>query len=486
MKKILFRADGDASTGLGHLYRIFALFEIYKKRYTCVLVTRETSRSFVPAEMPSVILPSGLKTMEEPEWLEHIYDPSEYWIVADGYQFNGSWQKAVKKAAFKLMYVDDMHVEHMYADLVVNHAMNVSTESYRTEFYTRLALGPAYAILRPPFLEAAKAHREIIDISKAFVCFGGADTYDLTLKAVKALMSFELVKEIDVVVGAAYLHEEIFDLAKKNSLVHVFRNLSGRDLAKLMKSCDFAIAPSSTILYELCSIKMPVISGYYVENQKNIYEGCVKNNLVFPGGNFENFEIGDFKNRLKDFFAKNDWMTYVFAQAKMFDAGIEDRFLHLLEELNYRRAEQGDIKLVFDWSNEKLSRANSYFSDPIPFETHQVWFEKKLKDANCFIYIAEWEGKSVGMVRYEIGEDYTTVGVLVGAEFRGRGLAQRMLKETALVYFSTNAKPVHAFIKTSNLASVKNFQRAGYHLLKEEVVHGALSFVYKLNKENVQ
>ena len=32
-KKIIFRADGNATTGLGHLYRLFALVEMYKNDY---------------------------------------------------------------------------------------------------------------------------------------------------------------------------------------------------------------------------------------------------------------------------------------------------------------------------------------------------------------------------------------------------------------------------------------------------------------------
>jgi len=53
-----------------------------------------------------------------------------------------------------------------------------------------------------------------------------------------------------------------------------------------MQSCQMAIAPASTILYEVCSVKMPVLSGFYVGNQKQIYQGLVDENVVFAGGDF--------------------------------------------------------------------------------------------------------------------------------------------------------------------------------------------------------
>ena len=43
MKKIICRADGNANTGLGHLYRLFALYEIYKDYYEVIFVTKSSS-----------------------------------------------------------------------------------------------------------------------------------------------------------------------------------------------------------------------------------------------------------------------------------------------------------------------------------------------------------------------------------------------------------------------------------------------------------
>ena len=48
-----------------------------------------------------------------------------------------------------------------------------------------------------------------------------------------------------------------------------------------MKTCSFAIVPTSTILFELFCVKMPIISGYFVDNQAEAFKSFKKRNLVF-------------------------------------------------------------------------------------------------------------------------------------------------------------------------------------------------------------
>ncbi|MDZ7681649.1 MAG: hypothetical protein U5J63_08070 [Fodinibius sp.] len=51
-----------------------------------------------------------------------------------------------------------------------------------------------------------------------------------------------------------------------------------------MRQADFAIAPSSTILYEILAARLPVITGYYVDNQSNIYQGFSATDAVIGVG----------------------------------------------------------------------------------------------------------------------------------------------------------------------------------------------------------
>jgi RimJ/RimL family protein N-acetyltransferase len=152
----------------------------------------------------------------------------------------------------------------------------------------------------------------------------------------------------------------------------------------------------------------------------------------------------------------------------------------LFSALTYRKAVSGDVMLVYNWANDPLSRANSYFSEPIALETHKSWFGKKLADKNCSIYIAEMNGTPAGLVRYEVSVEHAVAGILLDQAFRGSGLAVDLLKDTAKNYFKEHSQPILAYIKQENTASVRSFEKAGYKKVREEVVHGCNSFVYEL------
>ncbi len=483
MKKLIFRADGNSATGLGHLYRVFGLIEMFKDKFDFVLVTRpETTREMIPKDYHFQVIPSSVDTAGEAKWMKETLQANEHWVIADGYQFDSDYQRRIKEVGFRLLYIDDFCREHMFADVVVNHAIGVKEEDYSAETYTRFALGSAYAILRPAFLEAAKTKRHSNKRGEVFVCFGGADPLNLTVTAVKALLNVKEIKKVNTVVGAAYAHEELAILARENSRLSVYNNLSENALLEVMRGCDFAIAPASNILYELFAVKMPVLSGYYVDNQKKIYEGCLQKGLIFDGGNLQPFTVSDFESKIKELLSLTGTESYMTAQAEAFDGKSKERFINLLKPLRFRKARPSDMMQVFEWSNDPLSRANSYFSEPIPLETHEKWFSARLSDPKSLIFIAEVDDKPAGMVRYSLDENNAVVGILIGEGYRGQGLAGDFLTETARLYFKENHLPVFAYIKVQNTASVKSFEKAGYKKLREEEVHGIKSVVYQLEK----
>ena len=69
-KKVIFRADGSSTTGLGHLYRLFSLVEIVKDTLEFVFLTHETStESVIPKSYNKSIIPETIKIEDEPQWL---------------------------------------------------------------------------------------------------------------------------------------------------------------------------------------------------------------------------------------------------------------------------------------------------------------------------------------------------------------------------------------------------------------------------------
>jgi len=489
-KKIIFRADGNAENGLGHLYRLFSLVEMLKDNYDFVYITKEdTEHSVVPKNYNLRIIPKSISLSEEAYWLSEIYCPEHHIVIADGYQFTSHYQKDIKSKGYTLIYIDDLVSEYMYADVVINHSPNISASDYKSENYTQFALGTSFAMLRPAFNKAAMQERKIDHIKNAFVCFGGSDALDLSLMVTQALLKQNTIEKVHVVLGGAYKHQEIFTLENSASNLYLHRDLDEVSLQKVMMSCQMAIAPASTILYEICSVKMPVLSGYYVENQKNIYKGLAANGAIFKGDDFRHYTSLDFEHQIQLLLLeKPEFKKCIGNQKKIFDGLSPARIKSIIHRLSItiRKANIDDLNLVFDWSNDKEVRKNAYNSKSIDIEDHKLWFAEKIKDLKTLFLIASVNNQPAGLIRYDIKKTYSIVTLSVSSPFRGKGLAAEFLINSAQIYFNQCGLPVLAYIKTYNKASIKSFRKASYSYLKTDTIQGYSSFIYKLEKKDAE
>ncbi|WP_296315264.1 hypothetical protein [Winogradskyella sp. UBA3174] len=134
------------------------------------------------------------------------------------------------------------------------------------------------------------------------------------MKTIEALLEIKQIKKINTVLGGAYLDDDILNLAADNPKIKTHRNLSEPELVEVMNNSNFGIAPASTILYELCCIKMPILSGYYVENQKNVYYEFSKKGAIFKGGDFSNYTILDFKKKIEEIIFESSYNNFIDSQ----------------------------------------------------------------------------------------------------------------------------------------------------------------------------
>jgi len=489
MKKVIFRADGNSETGLGHLYRLFSLAETIKGKIDFVFVVSQKSTiTVIPKDYRIETIPESVSLELESTWLAERYSPKEYIIVADGYHFNSNYQKDIKSKGYKLIYIDDLANEHMFADLVINHSPYITNSNYSKEGYTQLYLGTKYALLRPSFLESAKKTRIIKKLDIAFVCFGGADPENLTLTVVKALIQISNFKKINIILGNAYIHQEIYDLQHKyDDRIEIFRNLSEKVLIGIMEKSNFAIVPSSTILYEVCCVKMPVLSGYFVENQKPIYQGLLDKKVIIPAGDFTKYTIDNFKEKVSDAICNIDINDYLQSQSKLFDKHIASRLLELVKsvifdekKLRIRKAEEYDLQLFFDWANDDLTRKMSFNSNKISLKTHTEWFNNQLQVNDNILLVVDIEenliNKPVGQVKFD---KEGVIGISLDKDYRGKNLGVKVIEE-GLKYIKNNAdfENIIAFIKSNNIGSIKIFEKSGFIKSEELSINNEECFKY--------
>lgn len=280
MKSVFLRADSNHEIGSGHLTRMIALGEILRDDFKVTLVTKtHVSTSF-----------KLLEIRDEEEFVEVLNN--EAIAVLDGYHFDKVLQKKIIERSSKLVCIDDHQHQTYLADLIINHAPGVEEEQINGRLETRYLLGPKYALLRKPFLESS-LQRNKGSYSNAMICFGGSDVNDLSYKFTEALLKTSSINSVDLVLGRDY-NGKCKSLA--DTRLTISSGLNDLEMKGLMQENEFAIVPSSTILFECLSQNTPCISGYYVDNQSLIYNGFLKEKAIVGLGDLRSCSDDEIKN----------------------------------------------------------------------------------------------------------------------------------------------------------------------------------------------
>jgi RimJ/RimL family protein N-acetyltransferase len=140
-----------------------------------------------------------------------------------------------------------------------------------------------------------------------------------------------------------------------------------------------------------------------------------------------------------------------------------------------RRAVIGDARFFWEVNNHPSVRAQSISTEPIPWETHEPWFARKIADTNALLFVAIVDDVRAAVVRFDLAEGEATIGVAVAPSFRGRGIGARIIVGATeeLGRDRPRARPV-AWIRPDNVASRRAFERAGYVYVSTGTKEGVL------------
>lgn len=167
------------------------------------------------------------------------------WVVVDGYQFDSEYQRSLKNAGLKLLFVDDLgQCERYFADIVLNQSVHASEEMYANhEIYTRLLLGPRFAMLRRDFQPWTKWRREITPNGhKVLVTMGGSDPDNVTAIVLEALRALEIDElEVVAVLGGSNPHVDSLErFASQSPSIRFLRDAP--NMPELMAWADIAVS----------------------------------------------------------------------------------------------------------------------------------------------------------------------------------------------------------------------------------------------------
>ncbi len=457
LKRIVFiRADASEKIGLGHVMRCFALAQMINDAFEIRFFCKE-----IPTQLAEEISTAGFtieKIEREDEFVNLLNTKSI--VILDGYEFGLEYQARIKKSRARIIWVSDFKAGNPFADIILNQAPGIQASDYQTSFSSRFLLGADYALLRPIFFQPIIKPKIPASV---FICFGGADPLNLSLKTLEILSSFSKFEKCTVVTGAAYRFQSELEDFIQNSEQYIehFHAIDAATMHALLCQSALAIVPSSSIIYEAMATNCQLISGYYLDNQKLFYEGLKAQDCFYDA---EQFETENLKKAL------NSYIKNPEKKANLIDKKSPNRIkkailqLAMLQNIHLENMQAEDVGLTFTWATNAEVRKYSFQQKPIKADEHNAWFAKKITDENVLYYKCFYKNEIIGSVRFDIAATEATISYLLDPKCHGKGLALPMLMAALgkMEQSGSNVKRVVGYVMKENLASIRIFEALGF------------------------
>jgi spore coat polysaccharide biosynthesis predicted glycosyltransferase SpsG/CMP-N-acetylneuraminic acid synthetase len=281
--RILFRVDGSAAMGLGHVYRSMAIAD----------ALRETSQADV-AFLMSADHADGIRTVSRygypvrvvgdgklDTYIDHIRDFAPAILINDLPALEDRYLYALSHLGASTVNLvdtlDDLERTEHYKQVIVS-VMNEDRETPES-FYC----GPEYAILRSHFQGSRKEIRA--EPRLVLLTFGGSDPQGLTLKATRALAGLDPRAEVLAVAGPAFQYRSEFEalraaLPRKVTLI----NEAGGHIADLMLEADVIVCSGGMSVYEIAALGTPgIVLGQNMREEKRMLEFAHHGTVEYMG-----------------------------------------------------------------------------------------------------------------------------------------------------------------------------------------------------------
>ncbi len=469
--------------GTGHVMRMIALAQAWREDdgeavFLCAEITpaleeRVRTEGFSLEKLAAV--PSGKEDLEATcsAVSRHGGKASPVAVALDGYQFGSDFQRGVKATGSRLLLVDDYgHAEFYHADLVLNQNISAHTSLYaRRDDTTKLLLGPEYALLRKEFLQFESGAGDIPErAAKLLVTLGGADADNVTKKAIDALAGSGL--EVKVAVGGSNPHlaslRKAAEAASRGT-TKVDLVVNPRDMPQLMAWADMAVAAGGSTSWELAYFGLPAVFIILASNQEQIARELERQGFGICLGDHSKLDLHLLREALNRLAADPKLRAAFAARGREIVDGLgAERVVSFLSDENgieFRSVKEEDFRMIWEWANNPETRANSFESAAIPWEQHRKWCESKINTVYCSFWIASnHDREQVGVVRFDHHDREATISVSVAPHARGRGYGRKIIESACeRVFRSSAVNLVRALIKPANKASIRVFERAGFH-----------------------
>lgn len=307
MKKVVIRTDSSECIGSGHITRcrtlaremqrmgIETIFMCMNLNGNMIGVIEKEFRVIIinPAddsrETHARKTMDGKQVFDERTDCKQIRDAKECisameineiinidFVIVDHYGLDEKWEDYIKQKAnndkgCKIMVIDDLGDRKHNCEIYVNQ--NYIRENEIGGYMDKIPngcitkLGPKYALLSKEYELLHEVIPRRKEVGRIMIYFGGVDEYNYTIKAIKAMMTWDLRNiKLDAVLGQIKNNEgEITELSTKRGNITLHKNL--KSLAGLMIRADLSIGAGGSTTWERACLGLPSIVIATAENQ---------------------------------------------------------------------------------------------------------------------------------------------------------------------------------------------------------------------------
>jgi UDP-2,4-diacetamido-2,4,6-trideoxy-beta-L-altropyranose hydrolase len=412
-------------------------------------------------------------------------DRNAAWVVVDGYRFDSEYQHALKNAGVKLLFVDDLgQCQHYFADLVLDQNVHASEKMYaKRESYSRLLLGPRYAMLRREFRARRDWQRGIPAIGqKLLITMGGSDPDNFTLRLIEALPRIS-VPDIAVTVVAGGSNPHMAELQRTVASVKMPIHLVGNrgNMPELMAQADIAIICAGGTLWELLYMGCPTLSYFRTPAQRQIVAELDAMGALRGMGAAADFEPNNLAHALEETIACRDCREKM-AQVgkKLVDGKGTSRVLGYVLPESMNRLSM--IPVEPDERDVFLQMAQQHFRELNPrFTPAQDWKTSYFENIkNNPKYSLRWivaDGQRVGFILFGVEEHRflprqtgTIYEVYVVPEERRKGIARACARQVIEELWKSSPSKIQLEVVEGNAAAAELWRSLGFQKITERFV----------------
>lgn len=424
-----------------------------------------------PARAASVSVPWAVDARETVHALQSL-DPA--WVVVDHYAFDARWHHAVRgELRCRLLVIDDLADRAIEADLLLDQNW---VDDHRAKYLpwnqlnARLLAGPRFSLLAPSFRDAPR-YRFRSEVKSIGIFMGGTDPEGASGWVLATCRRVGFRGPIEVVSTSA--NRELRQLeAACSSMPPTTLTLDEPDLAAFFARHDLQIGAGGGAVWERCCIGAPSICLVLAPNQMATVPPLHRLGVLHAAaldGRFPLPDSQDLGDALTDLLGDPSKRQAICERAAtMVDGrGAQRVALCMLKNsLQVRAASMQDAQMLHRWRDHPSVRANSYTTQPIPFEHHLLWLQGVLADDSRTLMVGAIGQTAIGSVRFDrVGEQEFEVSIVLDPDLRGMGLGEALLArgEEAMCRRLRCPITVLARVRDENQASQRLFRANGYH-----------------------